>query len=65
MITDVAIIGGGAAGLCAAVYLKQNNPAVSVKLFEALPRVGKKIAISGSRQKSKKIPSISIKRIFF
>lgn len=48
MITDVAIIGGGAAGLCAAVYLKQKNPAVSVKLFEALPRVGKKIAVTGN-----------------
>ena len=28
MITDVIIIGGGAAGLCAAVYLKQQKEAV-------------------------------------
>lgn len=48
MKNDVIIIGGGAAGLCAAVALKQKNPALSVRLLEALPRVGKKLAITGN-----------------
>ena len=48
MKNDVIIIGGGAAGLCAAVTLKQKNPALSVRLLEALPRVGKKLATTGN-----------------
>ena len=48
MKNDVIIIGGGAAGLCAAVALKQKNPALSVRLLEALPRVGKKLATTGN-----------------
>ena len=48
MKNDVIIIGGGAAGLCAAVAVKQKNPALSVRLLEALPRVGKKLAATGN-----------------
>lgn len=48
MVTDVIIIGGGAAGLCASVYLKQKAPNLSVRIFEALPRVGKKLATTGN-----------------
>lgn len=48
MVTDIIIIGGGAAGLCAAVYLKQKAPNLSVRIFETLPRVGKKLAITGN-----------------
>ena len=48
MVTDVIIIGGGAAGLCAAVYLKQQNKNISVRILEALPRVGKKLALTGN-----------------
>ena len=48
MVTDVIIIGGGAAGLCSAIYLKQQNPALSVRIMEALPRVGKKLALTGN-----------------
>ena len=40
MKNDVIIIGGGAAGLCAAVAVKMENPALTVRLLEALPRVG-------------------------
>jgi len=48
MLTDVIIIGGGASGLCAAVYLKQNAPELSVRVFESQPRVGKKLALTGN-----------------
>ena len=48
MKNDVIIIGGGAAGLCAAVAVKKENPALSVRLLEALPRVGKKLAATGN-----------------
>ncbi len=48
MKNDVIIIGGGAAGLCAAVAVKQKNPALTVRLLEALPRVGKKLAATGN-----------------
>lgn len=48
MTTDVMIIGGGAAGLCAAVCLKQLCPDCRVQILEALPRVGKKLAATGN-----------------
>lgn len=47
-VTDVIIIGGGAAGLCSAVYLKKRSPQLSVRIIEALPRVGKKLALTGN-----------------
>lgn len=48
MIYDVAIVGGGAAGLCAAVRLKKLNPTLSVAVIERLQRVGKKLLITGN-----------------
>lgn len=48
MVTDVVIIGGGASGLCAAVYLKLKKPELSLRVIEALPRVGKKLALTGN-----------------
>ena len=48
MKNDVIIIGGGAAGLCAAVALKKRNDNLSVRLLEAMPRVGKKLAVTGN-----------------
>ena len=48
MTDNVIIIGGGASGLCAAVALKQKDSTLSVRLIEALPRVGKKLAMTGN-----------------
>lgn len=45
---SVAIIGGGAAGLSCAVMLKQRCPALSVIIYEADERVGKKLAVTGN-----------------
>lgn len=48
MTTDVIIIGGGAAGLVSAVYLKKQNPKLNIRILEALPRVGKKLLLTGN-----------------
>lgn len=45
---DVAILGGGASGLAAAVALKQQNSSISVCVLEKNPRVGKKLLITGN-----------------
>lgn len=48
IICDVLIIGGGAAGMCAAVTLKKNNPSLKVAIIEQLARVGKKLILTGN-----------------
>lgn len=48
MINDLIVIGGGAAGLCAAVYFKKENPKSTVRILESQPRVGKKLALTGN-----------------
>jgi len=48
MVNDLIIIGGGAAGLCAAVYFKKNNPDATVRILESGTRVGKKLALTGN-----------------
>ena len=48
MIDDLIVIGGGAAGLCAAVYFKKENPKATVRILESQPRVGKKLALTGN-----------------
>ncbi len=48
MITDIAIIGGGASGLTAAIAAKEANRAAKVTIVEKLPRTGKKIIASGN-----------------
>ncbi len=45
---DIAIIGGGAAGLCAAITAKRLNPKAEIYIFEALDRVGKKLITTGN-----------------
>lgn len=47
-VNDVIIIGGGAAGLCAAAAIKKAKPSLSVRMLEQLPRVGKKLAATGN-----------------
>lgn len=48
MYTDIAVIGGGASGLAAAIGAKTENPNVSVTVFEKLDRVGKKLLSTGN-----------------
>ncbi|MDE7098645.1 MAG: aminoacetone oxidase family FAD-binding enzyme [Ruminococcus sp.] len=45
---DIAIIGGGASGLTAAISAKMTNPQKSVIVIEKLARVGKKIIATGN-----------------
>ncbi len=47
---DVAIIGGGAAGLACAVSLNKFAPSLSVAVIEAGARLGKKLAATGNGQ---------------
>ncbi len=47
-MTDVVIIGGGAAGLSLGVMLKSEAPCLSVTLLERSDRVGKKLAATGN-----------------
>lgn len=50
-VTKVAIIGGGASGLCAAIQLLHNvnnKESVSVTVLEKLTRVGKKLLVTGN-----------------
>ncbi len=44
----VAIIGGGASGLALSVMLKRCAPCFDITIFEALDRVGKKLALTGN-----------------
>ena len=45
---DVAVVGGCAAGLAAAISAKRNHPEMSVAVIEKLPRVGKKLLATGN-----------------
>ena len=45
---DVVIIGGGAAGMCAAINIKMHDRSISVAVLEQLSRVGKKLITTGN-----------------
>ena len=45
---DVVIIGGGAAGMCAAINIKMHDRSISVAVIEQLSRVGKKLITTGN-----------------
>lgn len=45
---DVIIIGGGAAGLCSAIFLKRKLPQLHILIIEANDRVGKKLIVTGN-----------------
>ena len=44
----VLIVGGGAAGLCCAIRLRQLDPAVQVTVLERLEQPGKKLLATGN-----------------
>lgn len=62
MKTDVIIIGGGASGLCAAIAIKQFSPQKSVRIFESLPRVGKKLITTGNSRCNISNKNITLER---
>ena len=62
MINDLIVIGGGAAGLCAAVYFKKENPKSTVRILESQPRVGKKLALTGNGRCNITNKNISLSR---
>lgn len=45
---NLAVIGGGASGLCAAINCARHNSKMSIVILERLPRVGKKILATGN-----------------
>ena len=45
---DLAVIGGSASGLCAAIQAARRNNNISVAVFERMPRAGKKILATGN-----------------
>ena len=47
---DVAVIGGGAAGLACAVSLLRENKNLKICIAEACDRLGKKLAATGNGQ---------------
>jgi len=45
---DIAVIGGGASGLSAAISAARYNPKLKIAIIERLPRIGKKILATGN-----------------
>lgn len=45
---DIAVIGGGASGLAAAISAARTSPRLRIAILERLPRIGKKILATGN-----------------
>jgi predicted flavoprotein YhiN len=45
---NLAVLGGGASGLCAAINCARHNSRMKIVIIERLPRVGKKILATGN-----------------
>ncbi len=45
---DIAVIGGGASGIVAAITAKRENNKLNVAIIDAMPRIGKKILATGN-----------------
>lgn len=45
---DVIVVGGCASGLCAAIQAARTNKGAAIAVLERLPRVGKKILVTGN-----------------
>ena len=45
---NIVVIGGGAAGLCAAISAKKAARNSSVCILERMPKIGKKILVTGN-----------------
>ncbi len=58
---DFIVIGGGAAGMAAAIEFKARCPQLSVALIERLDRVGKKLSITGNSRCNITNRNISLK----
>ena len=46
-LIDIAVVGGGAAGLAAAIFARRSNPSASVVVLEGARKPGAKILVSG------------------
>ena len=60
-MADILIIGGGAAGLAAAICAKRQNGSLRVLVLEAQDRVGKKLLVTGNGQCNITNKNISVK----
>src|SRR5512135_1910111 len=47
---DIAIVGGGAAGLATAIFAARRLPGARIVVFDGAPRLGTKILASGGRR---------------
>ena len=47
-MNTLAIIGGGASGLCAAIEAKLENPGIKITVFEKMQKPAKKILATGN-----------------
>ena len=45
---DIAVIGAGASGFCAAIEAARNNGLIKIVLLDRMPRAGKKILVTGN-----------------